>query len=256
MPPPTHCLELLLTTAPPPTFPLFFPQQYKNSHRVLHRDLKPQNLLIDRHGQLKLADFGLARAFGIPVRTYTHEVVTLWYRAPEILLGAKHYSTPVDLWSIGCIFAEMVNRMPLFPGDSEIDELFRIFRWCGTPSEDSWPGVSTLPDWKPHFPRWPARSLQKCVPTVDEAGLDLLRMMLVYEPSKRITAKNALGHPYFQGEGLRGSSQERNLPQEGEAHQPRRRRAGEQGGHYLGQGGSRDAQTGKDGNVALQQDRQ
>jgi len=74
-----------------------------HSHRVLHRDLKPQNLLIDKKGVLKLADFGLARAFGVPVRTYTHEVVTLWYRAPEILLGGKQYSTPVDIWSIGCI---------------------------------------------------------------------------------------------------------------------------------------------------------
>jgi serine/threonine protein kinase len=99
-----------------------------HANRVLHRDLKPQNLLIDSYGNLKLADFGLARAFGIPIRSYTHEVVTLWYRAPEILLGAKQYSTPVDTWSIGCIFAEMVNKQPLFPGDSEIDELFRIFR--------------------------------------------------------------------------------------------------------------------------------
>lgn len=103
--------------------------EYCHAHRVLHRDLKPQNLLIDRHGHLKLADFGLARAFGIPIRTYTHEVVTLWYRAPEILLGARHYSTPVDIWSVGCIFAEMVNHQALFPGDSEIDQLFRIFRY-------------------------------------------------------------------------------------------------------------------------------
>lgn len=91
---------------------------YCHSHRVLHRDLKPQNLLIDKKGDLKLADFGLARAIGIPVRTYTHEVVTLWYRAPEILLGAKQYSTPVDIWSVGCIFAELVTKRPLFPGDS------------------------------------------------------------------------------------------------------------------------------------------
>ena len=80
---------------------------YCHHHRVLHRDLKPQNLLINREGELKLADFGLARAFGIPVRSYTHEVVTLWYRAPDVLMGSRKYSTPVDIWSIGCIFAEM-----------------------------------------------------------------------------------------------------------------------------------------------------
>jgi serine/threonine protein kinase len=100
---------------------------YCHAHRVMHRDLKPQNLLIDTKGAIKLADFGLARAFGLPVKTYTHEVVTLWYRAPEILLGQKQYSTPVDIWSIGCIFAEMAQRKALFAGDSEIDQIFKIF---------------------------------------------------------------------------------------------------------------------------------
>ncbi|KAK6140901.1 hypothetical protein DH2020_025363 [Rehmannia glutinosa] len=148
---------------------------YCHSHRVLHRDLKPQNLLIDRRtNALKLADFGLARAFGIPVRTFTHEVVTLWYRAPEILLGSRHYSTPVDVWSVGCIFAEMVNQQPLFPGDSEIDELFKIFRVMGTPTEDTWPGVTSLPDFKTAFPKWPSKELATLVPTLDSAGLDLL----------------------------------------------------------------------------------
>src|SRR5690606_4234317 len=110
-------------------------------------DLKPQNLLIDKNGVLKLADFGLARAFGVPVRTYTHEVITLWYRPPEILLGGKQYSTPVDIWSIGCIFAEMLSGEPLFPGDCEIDQLFRIFRALGTPNEETWPDVSNYPDY-------------------------------------------------------------------------------------------------------------
>ncbi|KAF9148812.1 Cyclin-dependent kinase 3, partial [Mortierella sp. AD010] len=89
--------------------------EFCHARRILHRDLKPQNLLIDENKSLKLADFGLARAFGIPLRTYTHEVVTLWYRAPEILLGSRHYSTAVDIWSVGCIFAEMITRKPLFP---------------------------------------------------------------------------------------------------------------------------------------------
>ena len=138
---------------------------YCHSHRVLHRDLKPQNLLVDqRTNALKLADFGLARAFGIPVRAYTHEVVTLWYRSPEIFLGARHYSTPVDVWSIGCIFAEMINHTALFPGDSEIDQLFRIFRVLGTPDDGMWPSVSTLPDYKAQFPQWKAKPWEEICP--------------------------------------------------------------------------------------------
>jgi len=169
-----------------------------HQHRVLHRDLKPQNLLIDRKGNLKIGDFGLARAVGIPLRTYTHEVVTLWYRAPEILLGGRQYSTPVDVWSIGCIFAEMVTCSPLFPGDSEIDQLFKIFRCLGTPTEELWPGVSNFKDFKPTFPQWIGNNLAKQVPGIEPLGLDLLKRMLVYEPSKRISAREALQHEYFK----------------------------------------------------------
>ncbi|CAN6620676.1 cyclin-dependent kinase 1 [Trichomonascus vanleenenianus] len=173
--------------------------KYCHSHRILHRDLKPQNLLIDKEGNLKLADFGLARAFGVPLRTYTHEVVTLWYRSPEILLGGRQYSTGVDMWSIGCIFAEMVTRKPLFPGDSEIDEIFKIFRLLGTPNDDTWPGVTSLPDFKTTFPKWTRQSLQTAVPGLDDDGIDLLEQLLAYDPAMRISAKRAIQHPYFEG---------------------------------------------------------
>eukprot|EP01118_Nematostelium_gracile_P002168 TRINITY_DN123_c0_g1_i1.p1 TRINITY_DN123_c0_g1~~TRINITY_DN123_c0_g1_i1.p1 ORF type:complete len:294 (+),score=48.02 TRINITY_DN123_c0_g1_i1:43-924(+) len=168
-----------------------------HSHRILHRDLKPQNLLIDKKGKLKLADFGLSRAFGIPLRQYTHEVVTLWYRAPEILLGQARYSTPVDIWSVGCIFAEMIHKLPLFPGDSEIDQIFRIFRVLGTPNDHIWPGVTSLPDYQPTFPQNPPQSFSKLFPQLETSGRDLLEQMLQYEPSKRISAQQALEHPYF-----------------------------------------------------------
>ena len=168
-----------------------------HTHRVIHRDLKPQNLLIDRAGTLKLCDFGLARAFGLPIKTYTHEVVTLWYRAPEILLGARQYSTPVDIWSVGCIFAEMAQGRPLFCGDSEIDQLFKIFKILGTPTEEIYPGSTTLPDYKTSFPRWRPQGLDRFVPKLDAVGMDLLNQMICLDPTRRISAKAALQHPYF-----------------------------------------------------------
>ncbi|GAA5989506.1 hypothetical protein JCM10908_000507 [Rhodotorula pacifica] len=179
------------------TYQLIKGVYYLHSHRILHRDLKPQNLLINKEGNLKLADFGLARAFGIPLRTYTHEIVTLWYRAPEVLLGSRHYSTGVDMWSVGCIFAEMIMRQPLFPGDSEIDEIFRIFRLLGTPNDDTWPGVTGLPDYKTTFPNWHAKNLGDHIPGSNSKSIELIAGMLAYDPSRRMSAKAALRSDYF-----------------------------------------------------------
>ncbi|CEL54389.1 cyclin-dependent kinase 5 [Rhizoctonia solani AG-1 IB] len=180
------------------TYQLLAGLRYCHGHRILHRDLKPQNLLIDTNENLKLADFGLARAFGIPLRTYTHEVVTLWYRSPEVLLGSRHYSTAIDMWSVGCIVAEMVmHGQPLFPGDSEIDQIFKIFRLLGTPNEEIWPGVSQLPDYKETFPQWSAVELSQTVRGIDAQGLDLIAQSLIYDTAHRISAKRALIHPYF-----------------------------------------------------------
>lgn len=126
----------------------------------------------------------------------------MWYRSPEILLGGRQYSTGVDMWSVGCIFAEMATRKPLFPGDSEIDEIFKIFRILGTPSETDWPGVTSFPDFKPSFPKW-TRAPDTDIVTGDGAralgddGLDLLEALLVYDPAGRISAKQACMHSYF-----------------------------------------------------------
>ncbi|KAK6057280.1 hypothetical protein COOONC_05203 [Cooperia oncophora] len=120
------------------------------------------------------------------------------YRAPEILLGTQRYSMGVDIWSIGCIFAEMASKKPLFQGDSEIDELFRLFRILGTPTEAEWPGVSQLPDYKPTFPKWKGSSLaEKMANYMDHDAIDLLEEMLVYDPARRISSRKALHHPYF-----------------------------------------------------------
>lgn len=168
-----------------------------HGHGVLHRDLKPHNLLMDRKTMmLKIADLGLSRAFTIPIKKYTHEILTLWYRAPEVLLGATHYSTPVDMWSVACIFAELVTNQPLFPGDSELQQLLHIFRLLGTPSEEVWPGVNQLPNWH-EYPQWNPQNISSVVPGLEADGIDLLSKMLQYQPAMRISAKKAMEHPYF-----------------------------------------------------------
>jgi len=183
-----------------------------HENRVLHRDLKPQNLLINREGELKLADFGLARSFGIPVRSYTHEVVTLWYRSPEVLLGSRHYSTPIDLWSVGCIFAEIASGRPLFPGRNDKDQLLRIFKVLGTPTLDDWPGMAELPQYQQNYTVYKRQNLGKIVP-LNQNGIDLLEEFLHYDPEKRVTAEKAIEHPYFNEDD--GEATDENLPEAG-----------------------------------------
>ncbi|KAL0041280.1 hypothetical protein WJX77_010870 [Trebouxia sp. C0004] len=145
---------------------------------------------------LKIADLGLGRAFSIPIKSYTHEIVTLWYRAPEVLLGCTHYTPAVDMWSVACIFAEMVRKQALFPGDSELQQLLHIFKFLGTPDEAVWPGVSKLRDWH-EFPNWKAQEMTRAFPSLDPAGIELMKGMFVYDPVKRMSAKEALQSPYF-----------------------------------------------------------
>ncbi|XP_043723877.1 cyclin-dependent kinase G-2-like isoform X2 [Telopea speciosissima] len=125
--------------------------KYLHDNWVLHRDLKTSNLLLNNRGELKICDFGLARQYGSPLKPYTHLVVTLWYRAPELLLGAKQYSTAIDMWSLGCIMAELLAKEPLFPGKTEVDQINKIFKTLGTPNETIWPGFSKLPGVKVNF---------------------------------------------------------------------------------------------------------
>lgn len=113
--------------------------EYLHQNWILHRDLKPNNLLVNREGILKIGDFGLAKAFGSPTRINTHHVVTRWYRSPELLFGANQYSTGVDIWAVGCILAELLLRVPFLPGESDLDQLSKIFQVFGTPTEDDWP---------------------------------------------------------------------------------------------------------------------
>lgn len=170
---------------------------YCHARRIIHRDLKPQNLLIDKAGTLKIADFGLARAFSLPIKTLTHEIETLWYRAPEVLLGQKQYSLGVDIWAVGCIFAELVEKKPLFCGDSEIDQIFKIFQFHGTPTPAQWMNIHNLPDFKPTFPKFKGVNPDVYFKNFDKVALDLCIKMLQLDPARRISMKEALKHPYF-----------------------------------------------------------
>ena len=119
--------------------------QYLHQNWILHRDLKPDNILINTFGEVKLTDFGLARNFGTPERAMTKGVVTRWYRAPEIFFGATYYGEAVDVWSLGCMLAEFINMEALFPGTGEFDMLGKIFKVRGTPTAINWPNYDKLP---------------------------------------------------------------------------------------------------------------
>ncbi len=174
---------------------------------IIHRDLKTSNLLYTKKGILKIADFGLARKYGNPIKPYTPLVVTLWYRAPELLLNIDKYSTAIDMWSCGCILAELFLCEPLFQGRDEIDQLHKIFKIMGTPEEKNWKGWLHLPNAKRiNFgntkyneilrEKFPKFSYEDDFVLTDK-GYDLLKKLLIYDPERRLSAEEALRHPWF-----------------------------------------------------------
>ncbi|KKA28359.1 hypothetical protein TD95_000190 [Thielaviopsis punctulata] len=175
-----------------------------HENAVLHRDIKPNNLLISADGEIKLADFGLARAFADPHQYMTSQVITRWYRPPELLFAVRHYGGSVDVWSVGCVFAELILRAPYLPGDTDIHQLELICRELGTPTEENWPGVSRQREYRaiPEevFPLKPREYFQGRFGTVGGAGVDLLMKTLTLDPKKRISAKEMLMHEWWFAE--------------------------------------------------------
>ncbi|CAE8582190.1 unnamed protein product [Polarella glacialis] len=171
-----------------------------HSRSLIHRDLKPQNVLVGHDGNLQIADFGLARVLASPLRCYTLDIVTLWYRAPEILLGAQRYGYEVDMWSVGCVISEMATGKPAFGGDSEIGTIFKIFALLGTPNENLWPEGTTLDHFKSRFPKFNGagvESLLEVQPALDATGgLDLLSKLLCFDPKVRVTSRRANSHRF------------------------------------------------------------
>ncbi|KAI9750591.1 MAG: hypothetical protein M1815_001708 [Lichina confinis] len=176
--------------------------EYLHDNWILHRDLKTSNLLMNNRGQIKMADFGMARYYGDPPPKMTQLVVTLWYRAPELLLGTETYGKEIDMWSIGCIFGELLLKEPLLQGNNEVGQLSKIFELCGIPTEQNWPGFRRLPNARSL--RLPSNSqnigsvLRAKFPFLTSSGASLLTSLLSLNPSRRPTASDVLAHAYFK----------------------------------------------------------
>jgi serine/threonine protein kinase len=179
---------------------LMLGMEYVHSCGVMHRDMGPQNLLVGEGANLKIGGFGLSRRVTIPGGVYTHEVITVWYRPLEILLGDKTYNLSVDMWSCGCILGEMALNRPLFPCRYEIGVIFKIFAKLGTPTEQQWKGLENLPDFKRSFPKWsrtPLGADQDLFAQLGREGLELLEGLLQYDPAERTSARTALQLDYL-----------------------------------------------------------
>ncbi|KAF1921240.1 kinase-like domain-containing protein [Ampelomyces quisqualis] len=179
---------------------------FLHDNSIMHRDLKTSNILLNNRGALKLADFGMARYIPpSPAAPLTQLVVTLWYRAPELLLGATTYSTEIDMWSIGCIFGELVTKAPLLPGSNQVDQLSHIFTLCGLPNAKTWPEFNRLPNAKSlRLPCRPASASlhqpgfnRAKFPFLSSAGCALLSDLLALDPARRPAARQVLDHAYF-----------------------------------------------------------
>lgn len=171
-------------------------------NHILHRDLKPNNLLLSPSGDLKIADFGLARSLASPNELLTHNVVTRWYRAPELLFESKHYTEAVDLWAVGVIFAELMLRVPYLPGRDDLDQIEVTFQALGTPTEENWPNVSSLPNYNnlKIYPEPTRQELRRRFIAATEGALDLMCGLLTLNPLKRWSTAQALMSGYFNKE--------------------------------------------------------
>ena len=167
---------------------------------ILHRDLKPNNLLVSPEGLIKVADFGLARAVPGPRELLTSNVVTRWYRAPELLFGARHYTYAIDVWSVGVIFAELMLRIPYLPGQDDINQMEVTFRALGTPTDKDWPEVSSFPGYNrlQIYPPPSRGELRKRFIAATESALNLMNGMLTMNPHKRWDTVKCLESDYFK----------------------------------------------------------